>query len=140
MKAISAVLVLALAGFAFWYFSGGKWSGYRWNEYVAAQSCIPVKVPEGKGPKSNVLELAGEGETTPYVHRLSAWSCADGKLVAIYEGLPEVAPPRLLYKDALRFRHGFLAGDDSRRFVTLGDLARMKSIKDWTALVASRPL
>ena len=137
MKVALTVIAAVLAGLLYFTFSGDKWSGYHWNDYLKQKACIPAKMAGGKG---NRLELAGFGETAPYVHNLSLWSCADGRMVAIYEGLPEAVPVRLVNQDALRYRHGFLADDDSHRFVTPADLAGLKTIRDWDALVSARPL
>ena len=140
MKVALTAIAAVLAGLLFFTFSGDKWSGYRWNDYLQQKACIPARLGDGKGQAANRVDLAGEGETAPYVHSLSLWSCADGRMVAIYEGLPEAAPAKLVYKDALRYRHGFLADDDSHRFVTLQDISRLKAIRDWDALVSARPL
>lgn len=136
LKVALTVIAAVLAGLLYFTFSGDKWSGYHWNDYLQQQACIPAKV----GDKGNRLELTGTGETAPYIHSLTVWSCTDGRTVAIYEGLPEAAPAKLVYKDALRYRHGFLASDDAHRFVTPKDLAGLKTILDWDALVNARPL
>ncbi len=138
MKVALSVIAAVLAGLFYFTFSGDKWSGYHWNDYLLQKACIPAKVAGGRGADGNRLDLAGEGETAPYVHTLSLWSCTDGRMVLIYEGLPEAVPPKVANKDALRYRHGFWVDDDSHRFVTPQDLRGLKTIRDWDALVKAR--
>lgn len=140
LKIVLALVAAILAGLAFLLFSGDKWSGYRWNNYMLQEGCIPARLDGGKGTSANLLELAGDGDTAPYFHSVSLWSCANGRIVAIYGGLPENAPTKLLHGDAMRFRRGLMAGDDAHRFVKPEDVARLKSIRDWVDLVSRRPL
>ena len=140
MKTILATVLALLAGLAavaIWLFSGPKWNGYQWNQYTTKVNCIATPAP---GQKDNRLALLGEGDTAAYKHSVSLWSCADGHTMALYEGLPDSAPRKLFDQDVLRYRHGLLGKDDSRRFVTPQDIAGLKTIRDWNALVAAPPL
>lgn len=137
MKYVIAVVLSILAGLAYLFFGGDKWSGYRWVEY--SMNCIPAKVAGGNG---NVLLLQGEGETAGFRHTLTAWSCPEGKTMLIYEGLPESVPAKLTRvrnEYNLHYKHGLYFGDDSHRFVTPEELASMKTLNDWEKLVTSRP-
>ncbi|MDD5295307.1 MAG: hypothetical protein PHU46_00205 [Rhodocyclaceae bacterium] len=139
MKIILAIVltvVVGVAGAAFWLFSGPKWNGYQWNQYTTKTNCIAAPAP---GQKDNRLALAGEGDTAAYKHAVSIWSCADGHTMALYEGLPDSAPRKLVDQDVLRYRHGLLGKDDSRRFVTPQEIAGLKTIRDWNTLVATDP-
>lgn len=135
VKIILAVVLATLTGLAataIYLFSGPKWNGYQWNEYTAKANCIAAHIP---GQRANRLRLRGEGDTAAYGHTLSVWTCADGKTFALYEGLPDIAPIKLYNEELLRYRHGLFGKDDSRRFVTPQEIATLKTIRDWDALV-----
>jgi hypothetical protein len=135
VKIILAVVLVTLTGLAataIWLFSGPKWNGYQWNEYTTKANCIAAHIP---GQRDNRLSLKGDGATAAYSHAVSVWTCADGKTFALYEGLPDIAPIKLYNEEILRYRHGLFGKDDSRRFVTTQQIASLKTLRDWDALV-----
>ena len=134
--ALVTILLAAALGMAWWLFADAKWSAYRWDKYVHQANCIAAKLP---GQKDNRLALQGEGDTAAYTHGVSVWNCGDGRTMAMYDGLPDTAPRKLFNEDLLRYRNGLVGDDDSRRFVTPEEIARLKSIKDWQAMVAAHP-
>lgn len=131
-----AVVLLAAAAVAWWLFGDAKWSAYRWDKYIQQANCIKARLPE---LPDNRIVLDGEGETAAYGHRVTLWSCDDGRIVAWYQGLPDTAPRKLFNEDILHYRNGLVGDDDSRRFVSREEVARLKNIRDWRTLVAARP-
>lgn len=136
VKYMLPIVAAILAGLAYLFFGGDKWSGHRWVEY--SMTCLPAKVSGG----GNVLRVPGEGEVAGYNHTLTAWSCPGNKMMLMYEGLPEAMPAKLtrLRNDYnLRYKHGLLFGDDSHRFVSQEELGKIKTLADWDAIVKNRP-
>lgn len=136
VKYMLPIVAAILAGLAYLFFGGDKWSGHRWVEY--SMTCIPAKL----GTNGNLIQLPGEGELAGFHHALTAWTCPGDKMMVIYEGLPENVPAkltRLRNEYNLRYKHGLLFGDDSHRFVSREEIDRLKTLADWDGIVKARP-